>query len=561
MPDEKKEEKTTTEVSAADLATAINALAAKVEAMSVSQSHDAALAEGESRLRDRAEGADPAKMEKLAAEMEALEKRHKEDTRRLEELRRNTDARKSSYSLGEAMQKVEDEGRVCRAETVDFWRGVGNRAVADGMGPTEILIRGAYEARAVETPYGDGARVARNFGIAGLTAGSDDPVLRAAQQETDAMFYWMLKRDAQKRAYRSIAECPWYESRYRPAMEALGRSLPASTSVERAMTATTLANWVPTGFSASVIEHFELARNLLRFIPFYQMSQNPESITRESTYLTPYKHVSSASDSESITPKITTTGLTAGRLLLNLHQFVFRVPFDIESEEDVYPNFMARLTATIGRSRAYWLEHAVCNSSDAVIPVPGHIDVDVTSSASVLNMWQGLRPMALAQSYTTSLATFNGDTAVSTMHSKMGKYSGDPNQLILICGAKGKTKFKLLKDSSGNPLVVVAGTAPITTGVPVNSVDGSPLVVVESWRENVNASGFYDGTTTNQATVMWLNRQGVVLAARNQAGRTYTSFNTETAQNEILVHDRFEMEDNYDVSTEHFMDLGVGVTF
>ena len=375
------------------------------------------------------------------------------------------------------------------------------------------------------------------------------------------MFYWMLKRDALKRPYRGIQECPWYGSRYVPAMTALGRSLPASTSVERAMTATTLANWVPTGFSASVIEFFELARNLLNYIPFYQMSQNPESITRESTYLTPYKHTSSASDSENVTPKITTTALTAGKLTLNLHQFVFRTAFDIESEEDVYPNFLARLTSKLGRSRAYWLEHAICNSSDAVIPVPGHIDVDVTSSGSVLNMWQGLRPMALAQSYTTSLATFNADTAVSSMHSKMGKYSGDPNQLILICGAKGKTKFKLLKDSSGNPLVVVAGTAPITTGQMVSSVDGSPLVVVESWREDVNASGFYDGTTTNQATIMWLNRQGVILAARNQGGRTYTSFNTETAQNEILMHDRFEMEDNYDVSTERFLDLGVGVSF
>lgn len=553
------------DVTAAELATAISALAAKVESMSASQTADAALRQQEGELRQRA-AENPENVGRLTAEMLVLEARHKAE---IEKLRTTIDARKSSYSMGEAVERIGEIGAVCREDTRAFWAGIGSKAqssdewqtFAEGMTPTEVLLRGAFEPRTIDTPYGDG-RTFSVVGVGAMTAGSNDPVLAEAQRQYDAMHVWRMRRDLHRQSV-AIQECPWYP-RYERAMSALAHALPLS-AVERSMTATTLANLVPTGFSARLIERFELSRNLLRYIPFYQMNQNPEGIGRRGTYLTPRKHVSSSSDSENISTKIATTGMVPTKLTLNLHQFVFRVPFDIESEEDVFPAFLPMLIDDLGRSWAYWLERAICDSSDAVIPVPGHIDVDVTSTTSALNAWQGLRPAALANSYTRSLATFNDDTVIAGMHQDMGKYSGSPMELICITGAKTKAKLKLLKTSGGHPLMMGNASPQMApsaqTGTPMLELDGSPLVVVESWRENVNASGFYDGTTTSQGTLLWLNTRGILLAAKNLQGRTYTEFNTQTAQTEILSHNRVEVEDNYDFATERFLNLGVGISF
>lgn len=48
----------------------------------------------------------------------------------------------------------------------------------------------------------------------------------------------------------------------------------------------------------------------------------------------------------------------------------------------------------------------------------------------------------------------------------------------------------------------------------VGRIDGVPIVVSDYVREDLNATGVYDGTTTNRAVALTVNRGGFVVGQR-----------------------------------------------
>lgn len=549
------------------IADGLNRLADRMEKLEnrAEQTPEAAAKAEADNLRERHDKGGAEAKTVAEREMEALEARHK---RELDEVRRrSTLDRTSNYSLPDAMSRIEEGHAVCRDSTRQFWGGLERRHAGgnwnrqfEGIGPVEVLLRGSWEKKEIRTEYG--GKIFSVNGVGALTAGADDQVLREAQDAMDALHLWTLCRQMKSQPHYSIQECPFYD-RYAAAMTNLGKALP---TLDRSSTVTTMANWVPTGFSARIIERFELNRNLLRFLPFFQMSQSPERIGRRGTYLIPRKVIASSSNAEDITPKIAVTDPAPGLLTLLLHEFYFRLEFDVPAEEDTIPSLAPDLVNDVGRSWAYAYEDAILNSSDAVIPVPGHIDVDVTSTTSYLNTWQGLRPEAIAQSYTRSLATFNADTIISLMQQDMGKWASNPLDLICIVGPKVKSKLAFLKDSSGNPVIhgAASPSVPVPSGVrgiPVSDLNGSPLIVVEAAREDLNSSGFADGTTATQGALMWVNTNGWTVAARSPMPRVFVNFDVPTAHHQMGVMIRSEFEDMQDSSAERTVNLGIDISF
>jgi hypothetical protein len=137
---------------------------------------------------------------------------------------------------------------------------------------------------------------------------------------------------------------------------------------------------------------------------------------------------------------------------------------------------------------------------------------------------------------------------MTTLVGGMGKYSGRASELVHVVGPKQRLKLKLLKNSSGHPLVVGSASAssPVSTFESKQEIEvfmGSPLVCSEAMRENVGTGGFVDGTTSASWTHLVFNRRAFVLAARNLQGRFMTDFAIHTAQHQVLQYERWEFED------------------
>lgn len=473
----------------------------------------------------------------------------------LEHLRTTVDLRKSSYSLPEMTERLTAAAGVPRAETKGFYSRLATKhadskswhAQFGDMKPIDVLIRGAHEPRPIT--YAMGGLKYSAMTMAPVTAGAHDEVLNDAQDASDVLFTWMLWKQGRGDHYTSVRESPHF-ARFEAAMNLLGKA---------SMTGTSLANWVPTGFSAKLVERMELERNLTRFLPFHLMTQNPEYLSHRGAYMTVYKVTPSTTDPEDA-GGITTSAINVGRTTLELHNFAIRAVFDISAEEDTLPSLVPNLILDLGRSWAYSLEDAILNSDSTVFP---HQDTDITATDDYRKTWDGLRIMAIDNSYTTSLATFTDTTVISTAVAPMGRYGSMPMRRICVVGPKVRAVLKTLKTAGNDPVIIgSASPGPIpsaVTGVNMEMLDGSPLVVVESARENLNATGFYDGTTTTNGNLMWVYPEGFALAAMNQVGRTVTNFETKTAQHEILLYQRYEFEDTLAIASNRTVNLGVAV--
>lgn len=512
--------------------------------------------EGERKaIADRAEAAKTAEdREKAYKEMEAkLAELEKEK----EELRTAVDLRKSGYSLGDAKDALEGRAGVGREKALEFWnglkaKGAGGRWEKDfpGRTPEDVLIHGAHETKTLSGRVaGTGASVVVDT-LVPLPI-PDSEIVREAQTANDEVFLWMLIKQAQSKQI-NLAQCP-FVPRMQKAMEVLGKAL----------NSTTMANWIPTGFSAQVFEKYELARNLTKLIPAVQMPHSPWDmyVSGARPAIRATSSLATTNDPETAT-RITSSVVQPLKTTLALHGFAIRIPFDKDAEEDSIPALLPRILLEIALAWKFYEEDIYMNSSSAA----NHIDVDVTGATHHLKTVDGMRPLALSNSYTSALASAqDAEGMISTCLSAMGIFGANPADLVCAVGPKVRAKLLTMKTNAGYPVIIGSATlAPLPNAMTLGeipSIAGSPLVVVEAARENLNASGFYDGTTATKGTIMWFNRRGPIVGYRNLAGETMTTLEPASLQTDLVYYVRREFEDLLPIASNHWVHLGTGLSF
>src|SRR5262249_43416370 len=132
-----------------------------------------------------------------------------------------------------------------------------------------------------------------------------------------------------------------------------------------------------------------------------------------------------------------------------------------------------------------------------------HQDSDVTASNDPRKNFSGLRKLAISAAK-TDLANAAPTVAnsVRVNRKKMGKYGVRADQLAHIVSMNAYVQ--LLADTSLLTLEKYGPNATILTGE-LGRVDGAPVIVSEYVRADLNASGVYDGTTTNRSEVLTVN--------------------------------------------------------
>jgi HK97 family phage major capsid protein len=301
------------------------------------------------------------------------------------------------------------------------------------------------------------------------------------------------------------------------------------------------AEWVPTLLSADFIEKFRLASKVAQLFPEIAMPSQPFDLPFIGGALTWYLVPESQSDEPSKAPAST---ITTGKRTLNAKKLKARTLFSEELTEDSILAVLPMLKDELITSGGEAIEDVLING-DTTAP---HMDSDVTSALDRRKAWIGLRKLAItAATAKLDLSTFDKDT-VRNLKTKMGKYGVTPADVAYIAGIVSYNKMLGLAELL--TMEKYGALATIVTGE-LGRLYGSPVIISERMREDLNASGVYDATTMTYTGLLTVYRRGFVIGARGLAKVKFKGADQDpdSDQNTLSVSFRKAFLDRWAVSS------------
>jgi HK97 family phage major capsid protein len=265
--------------------------------------------------------------------------------------------------------------------------------------------------------------------------------------------------------------------------------------------------FVPTELARELIEKVRLENKIYALFQEIPMPSNPYELPIEGADAVPYLVAESTGEDGTGQNRATASTPGTGKIVLTAKKIMTRVFFSAEEEEDSIIPVAEYVKRKIARAISNGLEQALLDGDTA----GSHQDSDVTAADDRRKAWAGLRKLALANAATKiDLSTFN-ITNLRAMRKAMKKYGVNPNDLAWLVGPSGYNKMLDLDevktvDKYGEKATVLNGE--------LARLDGIPIIVSEHVRENLNASGVYDGTTTTKTYCALVNRDRFITGAR-----------------------------------------------
>jgi len=182
-----------------------------------------------------------------------------------------------------------------------------------------------------------------------------------------------------------------------------------------------------------------------------------------------------------------------------------------ELTEDSAPDVIAITKSELVAAHKRSVEAAIINGDNDGT----HPDSDTQAAGSDVaeKLWKGLRPLALAN--TGASVNFNGpvtEALLISMIGKMKKFGVNKKELMWIVGPGVDAALMgltaILTVEKAGPLA-----AAILNGQP-SAILGIPVYTSQFMREDMNASGVYDGTTTSKASVLLVNHRRFFVGVR-----------------------------------------------
>jgi hypothetical protein len=310
------------------------------------------------------------------------------------------------------------------------------------------------------------------------------------------------------------------------------------------------AEFVFTGMSPEVINQVRYELRVLSSLTTVNMPTNPYKVPVElgpaTAYLVPENTAdtgqTSITASQAGTANITFNAKSIGALTriskeLNQDSIIPMVPF-------IQRNLM--------RGLAEGIENALVNGDTTGT----HQDSDVTGATNVAKAWPGLRKLALANNYKTDASTWSLET-IRTMRKNMGVFGINPDRLVLFVSPSAYVQ--MLNWDHIETLDKFGPNATVLTGQ-VLRVDGMPVVVSPHLRQNLNASGVYDGTTTTKTGVLLVNRDVFAVGMRQEIELDQTDEPIAYRQRTILADMRADFLPTQPIASNHAVEYGYNIT-
>lgn len=282
------------------------------------------------------------------------------------------------------------------------------------------------------------------------------------------------------------------------------------SELKKAMDSATAAEgleWIPTNFSAELIDRVRLATKVAALFPQITMPSDPYKMPVVKSDATAYLVSENTADdpaSKSFSPSTP----QSRQVTLDAVKLGSRVQFSKELEEDSIIPIADFVKNQIALAIAYGLEDALLNG-DTTSP---HMDSDVTASNDARKAWKGLRKLAQS-SLDTDVSTSFALSHLRTMRGKMGKFGADPSKLAYIVSAKGL--MKLLGLNQVETLEKYGPNATVLQGE-LGKIDGIPIIVSEKMRDDLNTAGVNDATTNAKGLILLAYVSAFVLGEKRK---------------------------------------------
>jgi len=304
------------------------------------------------------------------------------------------------------------------------------------------------------------------------------------------------------------------------------------------------AEWVPTGFSSQVMVNIELQLKVGALFNSFPMPTNPYKLPVQASNATGYLISESTADEAT---KITASSPGTTNVQFSAKKLADRVVFSEEIDEDSIVAIRSFVTAEMGKALARAEETAIINGHETTAAL--HQDnvgasVLFSSTQDPRLAWHGLRYFGLNNADTPRNDYANSsccDVAVRTTITKLGKYAVNPNDCAFVLPVRAYLQF--LGMTNVQTVDKYGPSATILSGE-VMKYAGIPVLVSEYAFSNINASGKYDGTTTNRSQVILVYRPGFYIGTRG--GVTLNSeVNIQTDQIILVAKRRMDFVDIY----------------
>lgn len=382
-------------------------------------------------------------------------------------------------------------------------------------------------------------------------AETDEPLYKLHKSVTDKVELKKWQSDCDDLLMLSIItnkpvkETSLYKS-YRRSME------DDKSELAKAMTTGgtgTGAEWIPTDFSRDLIEKIEVERKVAALFDRQTMPTNPFKVPSQTGFATVYK------GTEGTAPAAATVGTS--QITLDAEKLITYVPVTYEFDEDSIIAVLPTIKSIMGKSLGRAEEDALLNGDDSTT----HVDSDITAAADHRKVWKGLRPLAVRNSYTTDVSTFNADT-IAALFKNMDEYGALPMDMAWIVGTKVRTKLLTLRDSQNNAVMIsmdkLGPNATMLKGM-VGEMYGAPVIVSQFMRENLDSDAKYDGTNITKATILLVFRPGFVIGDR----RKVLMENDKDVKSQVIdlvASQRLDFQPRHPIATEQLVWAGRNIT-
>lgn len=262
---------------------------------------------------------------------------------------------------------------------------------------------------------------------------------------------------------------------------------------------------VPADLSAELQRRMYMASSLYALLSAQevQMPTQPYMLPISTTRPTFYFESTEGQSATESTPG-------TGNVTLDAKKFMAKVAFSYEINEDSIVPILPWIERLLGEAAADCFESALINGDDSAT----HMDSDTNAIAKAAEKaFKGLRKYALAQTATKKDLSTGGISAANlrAMLKQMKKYAVRTQDLLLVCGIAGKNDLLGLSEVM---TVDKAGNFATLFGSPLPAIWGVTIVDSARCREDLNASGVYDGTTTTKGSILFFNRTQFILGRR-----------------------------------------------
>lgn len=374
-------------------------------------------------------------------------------------------------------------------------------------------------------------------------APQDRDTIRAFQQTVAdmAVFGMLVDRDANTSAkgFEVAREHRAFKNRWSDIKNALD----VDTAAEG-------GNWVPTGIGASMHEKVRASGKVAALFERVDIPTNPWKWPVEGGDATAYRVAEPTTDTETKFT-VSTSGTQAATFdaeIFGVRQLISR-SLDADSALAILP-FIQRKTiqAFVDAEEKAILD----GDTDGT-----HQDSDIgASTTAAVTAWDGLRKRGLAE--TTQAITTSTTANLALLRKAMGKWGVNPADLAFIVGV---SSYLVLQSDSNLLTVDKMGPQATILNGQVGSIFGVPVIVSEWVRENLNASGVYDGITTTKTYALCVNRREWAMGQRMALDiQTDDSIYRETFQRVMVGFMREDFQPIASASTDDNTSIGYNIT-